>query len=231
MTAVDAPDSANHVEGLLNGLVVCVIDDSRSFSAGISELLESVKCLVQVYNDPKLAIVEVMKNKPDIIITDYEMGALSGIDVIRAVRSNQDLHTVPILVLTSRDEPEVLISTMLMGADSFASKSCVRDVLVAKLITLARVRLLYQEVIRLKQFTAIKTMVSTYKHEFGNVLAILDGKVRKLERTHPQLGSDESLISIKRNLERMEETLKKLGALKEYHEEPYSSSTSILRVA
>jgi len=224
-------EHTNKIEGLLAGFIICLIDDSRGFSAGIAEMLRPHLCEVKIFNDPKIAMAEIPKCNPDIIITDFEMGEFTGLDVIHYLRKEEHLNTVPILVLTSRQEPEILITTMLNGADSFVTKSSARDVLIAELVTLARVRRLYQEVIRLKQFTAIKTMISTYKHEFGNVLAILDGKMRKLERAHPELATDESFESLKKNLVRMEETLKKLALLKEYEEEPYSSSSSILKIS
>ena len=218
------------IESLLSGRVVCIIDDSRAFTAGITELLAPYKCSVHVYNDANEGLSEVASKEPDVIITDYELGAVSGLDVIDALRKDKKIATVPILVLTGRDEPEVLISSMMRGAEAFVLKTMVRQVLIATLISLMRVRLLYKEVIRLKEFSAIKALIGTYKHEFGNILAILDGKSRKLERTHPVLTSDEAFLSIQKNIERMGETLKKLALLKDYVEEPYSKDAPIVKI-
>lgn len=216
---------------ILSGLKLCVVDDSKAFAAGVGELLKPLMCELIMYNDPLVAMTQIPAIHPDIIITDYEMGEFNGIDLIRSVRSNSELNTTPILVLTSRDDSKLLIATMIEGGNAFVSKANVREVLVANLIVLARIRLLYQEIIRLKQFSAIKTMIGTYKHEFGNVLAILDGKIRKLEKTRPDLVADDSFATIKANLERMEATLVKLGQLREYQEEPYSDWDSLIKVA
>ena len=42
------------------------------------------------------------EEKPDIIITDYQMPQMTGIELIEKVRSNQDLQHIPIIMLTAR---------------------------------------------------------------------------------------------------------------------------------
>lgn len=213
-----------------NGRVICVIDDSRAFLAGLVDMLKPLNCTVHTYSDPTTALTEISGTNPDVIITDIEMSEMNGNEVIKQLRTKTELDTVPILVLTDYDNSENLISTMLHGANAFVSKASVREVLVAQLIALIRVRFLYKEVIRLKQFSAIKAMIGTYKHEFGNVLTIIDGKIRKLLREHPELAADDSVVTLKSSHERMLETLKKLSLLREFKEEAYSESTPIIKI-
>jgi two-component system chemotaxis response regulator CheY len=212
-------------------LSICLIDDSRSFCAGVKNLLVGLNCKFTSYTDPELALRQLKEFPVDIVVTDYDLGTMTGLDVIRRLRADPKFKTVPILVLTSNTDPRVLVSTILAGADAFVKKEDVHQVLVAQLTSLARVHKLYGEVIRLKQFSAIKSLIGTYKHEFGNTLAILDGKVNRFERMHPELGSDESLVSIKKNLERMENTLQKLAQLQNYQEQVYSETDTILKIA
>lgn len=42
------------------------------------------------------------EEKPDIIITDYQMPQMTGIELIEKVRSNPDLQHIPIIMLTAR---------------------------------------------------------------------------------------------------------------------------------
>jgi two-component system alkaline phosphatase synthesis response regulator PhoP len=42
------------------------------------------------------------EEKPDIIITDYQMPQMTGIELIEKVRSNPDLQQIPIIMLTAR---------------------------------------------------------------------------------------------------------------------------------
>ena len=165
---------------MLNGLRVVLIDDSRSFLARVKEIIEHQRCIVLAFTDAREAMKAIPSFDADIIITDYEMPDLTGLQVIHELRKNSDLKAVPILMLTSRDDTESLVEATLAGADALIVKSEVRQKLLPSLLALTRLRSLQKEVVRLKQFSAIKAMMSTYKHEFGNVLAILDGKVKKL---------------------------------------------------
>ncbi len=226
-----ALENSDKVHSLLKDRAISIVDDSRAFCAGIVSLLSPLQCKLHFHYDPTTAIAAIPAESPDIVITDFEMGAVSGLDLIQALRKISALETVPILVLTGRDDAKTLISVMLSGADSFVSKSDIPEVLVAKLVNLLRIRILYQEIIRLKHFSAIKTMIGTYNHEFGNVLAIIDGKVKRLERKNPTNTEDPDFQAVKNNLLRMAKILEKLASLQEYEEESYSSLTSVLKVS
>jgi two-component system, cell cycle response regulator DivK len=50
------------------------------------------------------ALMEVQVNRPDVIVTDIAMPVLSGLDLIVAVRSNDDLADLPVVAITSFGE-------------------------------------------------------------------------------------------------------------------------------
>ena len=50
------------------------------------------------------AFAEIHVNRPDVIVTDIVMPVLSGLDLILAVRSNDDLADLPVVAITSFGE-------------------------------------------------------------------------------------------------------------------------------
>lgn len=73
--------------GLPPGLQIALIDDSRAFLSGLRELLLSHQCVVRAYLDGEVAIEKIRSEGADIVITDLEMEGLSGIELVRRLRS------------------------------------------------------------------------------------------------------------------------------------------------
>jgi DNA-binding response OmpR family regulator len=215
---------------ILKNILVYIIDDSRSFTLGIESIISSYGCRVKSFNDPENALDVIFQEHPDIIITDLEMPKLSGLDLIKKIREQNELSIIPILVMTSKDSQMKLVECLIEGADAFASKVSLQSVLIANIVALMRVAKLRKRAIATKQFDAIKALIGTYKHEFGNTLAIMDGKLHKLVKEIPEITEKDAYKSIQNAMVRFNDTLAKLSALREYKEEEYSEGTSILKI-
>jgi CheY-like chemotaxis protein len=50
------------------------------------------------------ALAEIQVNRPDVVVTDIAMPVLSGLDLIMAVRSNDELEDLPVVAITSFGE-------------------------------------------------------------------------------------------------------------------------------
>lgn len=209
---------------------ITIIDDSRAFCLGIQALLAHEKCVITTFLNPHDAIENIKINIPDIIITDLEMPHMNGLEIIKAIKKIESISAVPILLLTSKDDAETLVNSIEVGADAFVSKNSVQGVLKAQLLSLIRLGKLRKDLLKVHQFEAVRSLIGTYKHELGNTLAILDGKINKLQRVMPDVANVESFLSIKNTVVRFTATLEKLDKLREYEEEKYSSQSNILKI-
>lgn len=208
------------VKKMLSGLVVYLIDDSESLCDEICKRLRSFDCKIEVCNDPQKAICELDQIKPDILVIGCTHEVFAGKEALQIIRGKLNFQAVPILMIMDSNTPNELVLTLIDGADGCINKMDIPDRLIENLIPLARTRLLQQEAIRLRQFANVKKMIGLYKHEMVNALTILDGKIKRLERNHPSIATDVSLDSIRANLLRLEEAIKKLSQLRDYQEEP-----------
>ncbi len=213
----------------LSEVSVMVVDDSRSFLAGLKAIMEQYVKKILPFTSAKAALAQLELLKPDILLTDLEMPELNGLEFISQVREMPFLKAMPILVMTGNEDSEVMIRSIHVGADAFISKQTVRECLLPQLVSLARLKSIYEHSMRGKQLEAVKALIGTYKHEFGNSITAIDGKIRKLEKISPELKEHEDLNSIKKWLEKMVETLRKLDHLRHYNEEHYVGSAQTVK--
>jgi two-component system, OmpR family, phosphate regulon response regulator PhoB len=59
---------------------------------------------------------------PDLVILDWMLPALSGIEVLRRLRSRSGIGYVPVIMLTARSEREARLRAVASGVDAFLSK-------------------------------------------------------------------------------------------------------------
>lgn len=93
---------------------------------------------IQHFLDGSSLIEQLQHSAPDVLILDWELPGVTGLDVLRFVRESRDEVTLPVLVLTT-DEPAML-DALAAGANDFVTKPCPDIVLRARVHTLVRVQ-------------------------------------------------------------------------------------------
>ena len=91
------------------------------------------------------------KYKPDLILTDHMMPRMSGRDLLRAVRSDPELRSLPVLFLTARAGTEARIESLDAGADDYLSKPFDELELLARVGNLIRARAQERELAQLQK--------------------------------------------------------------------------------
>jgi two-component system chemotaxis response regulator CheY len=111
-----------------------VIDDSRAVRLVIGHILREVGLEVLEAKDGQEALAR-LKSQPDIelMLVDWNMPEMNGIDLIRAVRADRAYSGVRILMVTSEARTEQVTEALTAGADEYLMKPFNKDILVAKL--------------------------------------------------------------------------------------------------
>jgi len=222
--------SSDQILANLPILKLVVVDDSRTCLMHISNILSGSTYKIHLCDSPSAALSEIVNFKPDMILCDLEMPGMHGFEFIKAVRNMPEAAALPILVMTARMDAEAMSQSIHAGADAFISKDQLRISLKPHILAMLRMKVNHEKAIQGKQLEAIQALIGTYKHEFGNSLAVLEGTIRRLHRNHPSLREDSTSDDIQRALDRIQKTLKKLDELREYTEDVYGSNAKILKV-
>ena len=110
----------------LTGARVLVIDDNAVNRSILAEQLASWKCDVAAAEDGKQGLMVMREARRqgvalDLVILDYQMPRMCGEDVLRAMRTDPLLADIPVVMLTSVDNPD--LGTAFAGPDAHACLS------------------------------------------------------------------------------------------------------------
>lgn len=100
-----------------------IIDDSKSVLLWISAALtEMPNLLLDLCDTPEEALTLAAKRQYDLVIVDYLMPNLTGIDVTEALRKWPEYQAVPIVMITAEQDSEVRLKAILAGVNDFLNK-------------------------------------------------------------------------------------------------------------
>ena len=88
---------------------------------------------------------------PDALIVDYRMPGIDGFEVTRRIKSDPELHTIPVLMLTGSDSAEHVVQGLGAGADDFVTKGSDIEIVVARLNALLRMKAYQDQLRRMNQ--------------------------------------------------------------------------------
>lgn len=117
---------------------ILVIDDERAIREMVIMALEKegFKCIEA--SDAHKAETIISESAPDLLLLDWMMPGLNGVDFTRKLRRNDETRNLPIIMLTAKTEEEDLIRGLDSGADDYISKPFSPRALIARIHALLR---------------------------------------------------------------------------------------------
>jgi two-component system response regulator MprA len=118
---------------------ILVVDDERAVRESLRRALELEGYEIDLAADGREALSRLTENgdvQPDAVILDVLMPGVDGLEVCRRLRRGG--NTVPVLMLTARDEIENRVAGLDAGADDYVTKPFALEELVARVRALLR---------------------------------------------------------------------------------------------
>ncbi len=120
---------------------ILVVEDEDALVTLLRYNLEAEGFTVDVAYDGEEALTAISEQLPDLVLLDWMMPKLSGIEVCRAIRADREAANIPIIMLTARGEEADRIRGLDTGADDYLVKPFSPKELVARVrAVLRRVR-------------------------------------------------------------------------------------------
>ena len=110
-----------------------VVDDSRAIREAMTSMLGSEGWIVDVAEDGARALQMARQLRYDLVVTDLEMPVLGGFDLIARLRADERLGATPIVVITSRANPEHRRRARDLGVRALVAKPITRRKLLEAL--------------------------------------------------------------------------------------------------
>lgn len=101
---------------------VLIVEDDPALSELIVWHFANEGCKVRVTADGEEALDLVREDIPDLIVLDWMIENVPGIEVCRQLRKAKETATVPVIMLTARGEEEDRIRGLKTGADDYVTK-------------------------------------------------------------------------------------------------------------
>jgi two-component system, OmpR family, phosphate regulon response regulator PhoB len=101
---------------------VLIVEDEDSLALLLQYNLEAEGFRVSIARRGDEAEISISEDPPDLVILDWMLPGLSGIELCRRLRSGKAARSIPILILTARGEEQDRIRGLTMGADDYVVK-------------------------------------------------------------------------------------------------------------
>ena len=98
---------------------VFVVDDEPMLLELAAVIIAPLGCEVRTFRDPEMALKEFVLARPDLVITDYAMGRMTGMDLVRECRR---LHPTQKIILVSGTVDEHVFADAPAKPDRFLAK-------------------------------------------------------------------------------------------------------------
>ena len=125
------PTAFTQPKKLMSGRIV-IVDDVEDNCIILSRNLTRAGFETQTMTDGVSAISMVSTSPPDLILLDWMMPKLSGLDVLHAVREHFDANSLPVIMCTARDEASSIGEAIEAGANDYIQKPINMPIVIAR---------------------------------------------------------------------------------------------------
>jgi len=112
-----------------------VVDDVEGNRELLCRRLEPFGYDMHQVESGQAALDFIRGRKPDLMLLDYMMPAMNGVDVLNVLRQDWQISDVPVIMVTARAESDAVVKALDAGADDYVTKPIDFEILRARMET------------------------------------------------------------------------------------------------
>jgi two-component system, OmpR family, phosphate regulon response regulator PhoB len=117
---------------------ILIVEDEAALTTLLRYNLEAARYSVEIAARGDEAEIKLRESPPDLVILDWMLPGLSGIEICRRLRARAETRQIPIIILTARGEESERIRGLATGADDYIVKPFSVPELIARVNALLR---------------------------------------------------------------------------------------------
>jgi two-component system, OmpR family, phosphate regulon response regulator PhoB len=117
---------------------ILVVEDEDALATLVQYNLEKEGYDVAICGDGQDALTMIAERQPDLLVLDWMLPSVSGLEVCRRLRQKTETRNLPIIMLTARVEESDRIRGLDTGADDYVIKPCSMSELAARVRAVLR---------------------------------------------------------------------------------------------
>ena len=118
--------------------LVLLVEDDAAIATLLRYNLEKQGYRVAEASDGQEALTLIQEQPPDLVLLDWMLPTLSGIEVCRQIRRKPATRELPVIMVTARTEDQDAVRGLNTGADDYVTKPFNNDALLARVRALLR---------------------------------------------------------------------------------------------
>jgi len=115
-----------------NNAKILIVDDSSVNNYLLENILEEKGYELQIAFDGKEALNFLNNDPPDLVLLDIMMPGIDGYEILNKINSDKNLKGIPVIMVTSKTEPQDKQKAMDIGAIDYVEKPIDIDFLIKK---------------------------------------------------------------------------------------------------
>ena len=124
----------NDVDLPQHNIIVLLIDDQAMIGEAVRRMLSAEKDIAFHFcNDPAKAIETALRVQPTVILQDLVMPEIDGLTLVRQFRAREDTKDIPMIVLSTKEEPLIKAEAFALGANDYIVKLPDKIELIARI--------------------------------------------------------------------------------------------------
>ena len=108
------------------------VDDSTTIRLSLARLFARFACEWRQAVNGEEGLAAALQEKPDLILSDWNMPVMDGITMVRRMRENPALKRIPVIMLTTEAGPEHIATAARLGVRDYVTKPFRDEELLAK---------------------------------------------------------------------------------------------------
>jgi len=118
-SSIEASTALRRMDSGGGGGCVYLVDDDSAFRGSLAQLLTSISLVCKDWDSPDEVLALTEFQRPGCVILDYRLPSLSGLEVLRKIRSSSD---IPVVLISAYADVSLTVAAMQSGAAAVFEK-------------------------------------------------------------------------------------------------------------
>ncbi|MCB1178418.1 MAG: response regulator [Leptospiraceae bacterium] len=151
---------------------ILIVDDNEEYRYVIEFTLQALGHTCVTASDGKEALEYLATKTPDLVLMDINMPNMDGLTALKNIRANQKFRSVPVIMISTIEENEIVLKCLEEGADDYINKPFEKTILRARVVNNLIRRSFYKKEKELLEKTLLGSV-----HVLSDILETLDPKI------------------------------------------------------
>lgn len=160
---------------------IVIVEDEPFMREELEEILQKENYLVSCITEFQHVTEQILHLSPNLVLLDLNLPNISGFQICRELKCKS---TLPVLILTSRDQMRDELHALDLGADEYLTKPCRKERLLARITNILRRYEGRANLLEGREFLLDKQTYTIYIHGKSVVLSKNQGKLLELFLIH-----------------------------------------------